>query len=274
MGKNLDISFSLQYKLQRHYKTRCNFMKWGSFGPVHITSLVIAALLVVALYFALKKASRRVQIAVLGVLSFAGICAVIFDMVTWNSPIEYLPLHLCSLNALVLPFAVFTRNKALNNLLLVWSLGAIAALVVNTAQAEYELMSKVFFFYFFPHVTEFGIPILMFKLGLVKKDIRCIGSTMGITLGTYTVIHFINLWLNAYCIENQIVDWAGNIVQVNYMYSLVPVNPVFQLFWSVIPQPYWYMLMAFPLIFVYLLIVYSGQLRELIRSWKHKEVKE
>ena len=245
-------------------------MKWGSFGPVHLTSLAVAALLIVALYFCLKKASQRAQTAVLGVLSFAGIAAVAFDFFTWNSPLEYLPLHLCSLNALVLPIAVFTRNKALNNLLLVWSLGAVAALVVNTAQAEYELFSGVFFFYYTPHVVEFGIPILMFKLGLAKKDIRCIGSTMAITLVTYTIVHFINLWLNDYCIREQILDWAGNVVQVNYMYSLVPVNPVFQLFWSIIPHPYWYMFLVFPIILVYLLIVYSRQLREVIQNRKKK----
>jgi len=110
-------------------------MKWGSFGLVHLTSL-----------------------------------AMVFNLVNWGSPLEYLPLHLCSLNALVLPFAVFTRNKTLGNLLLLWSLGALAAVVVNTAQADFEVFSATFCFYFFPHVLEFGIPILLFKLGLVEKD--------------------------------------------------------------------------------------------------------
>lgn len=52
----------------------------------------------------------------------------------WGSPYEYLPLHLCSLTALVLPVAVFTT---LGNLLLLWLLGAVMALVVNTAQANF-----------------------------------------------------------------------------------------------------------------------------------------
>jgi riboflavin transporter FmnP len=61
---------------------------------------------------------------------------------------------------MVLPIAVFTRNKALHNLLLLWSLGAVMALVVNTAQANFEIFSKTFGFYFFPHLLEFGIPIM------------------------------------------------------------------------------------------------------------------
>lgn len=243
-------------------------MTWGSFGAIHLGSLAVAAALLVALYFILKNASQKVQVAVLGVLSFSGIAAIIFNLVSWNSPLEYLPLHLCSMNALVLPFAVFTRSKTLNNLLLVWSLGALAALVVNTAQADFVLFSDVFCFYFFPHVLEFGIPILMFSLGLVKKDIRCIFSTLGITIVVYTLIHLLNVWLNDYCQANQILDYAGNVIQVNYMYSISPANPVLQLFWSFIPHPYWYMFLIFPIVIVYQLGIYARQVKALLTKKK------
>lgn len=235
-------------------------MKWGSFGAVHFASLAVAAALSVGLYFLLKKASMRVKTAVLGVLSFSGIAAIIFNLVTWNSPLEYLPFHLCSLNALVLPVAVFSRNKNLSNLLLLWSLGALAALVVNTAQAEFVLMSPTFCFYFFPHVLEFAIPILLFKLDMVKKDPKCIVSTLSITVVSYTLIHFINLWLNGYCAANQLLNSAGEIITVNYMYSLVPENPLLALFYSIIPHSYWYMYLIFPIVGVYLLIVYLPQI--------------
>lgn len=235
-------------------------MKWGSFGPVHIGSLVLAAAMIVVIYFALRKASRGVQTAVLGVLSFSGLAAVIFNLVTWGSPVEYLPLHLCSLNAMLLPIVVFTRNKHLGNLLLVWCLGALAALVVNTAQAEYELMSSTFVFYFFPHVLEFGIPILLFKLGLIQKDPKCILSTIVITMVIYTGIHLCNVGLNAYLTANNVLDYAGNLIQVNYMYSIRPENPLLALFYQIIPYPYWYMYMIIPILVVYLIIVYLPQI--------------
>ena len=82
-------------------------MLWGSFGLVHLISLALGAGMVVGLYFLLKGKSERVQLAVLGVLSFAGIGAIIFNLVTWGSPWEYLPLHLCSLSAMVLPLIKF-----------------------------------------------------------------------------------------------------------------------------------------------------------------------
>jgi uncharacterized membrane protein YwaF len=234
-------------------------MKWGTFGPVHILSLLVGAGLLVGLYFILKNRSQRVQILVLGILSFAGISSDIYNMLAWGSPLEYLPLHLCSLNALLLPIAVFTRSKILSNLLLVWSLGAAAALLLNQAAAEATLFSIPFCTYYFAHLADLGIPILLFKLHLTKKDPRCILSTIGITMGVYTLIHFLNLGLNALFAQNGIMS-GDALLQVNYMYSLAQENPLLQVFYSIIPAPYWYMYMIVPILVVYLLIVYAPQL--------------
>ena len=242
-------------------------MLWGSFGIVHIASLLISVGIIVGLYFLLKRFSQKVQIIVLGVLSFSGIVAIIYNLVTWGSPLEYLPLHLCSLNALILPIAVFTKNKVLNNILLLWLFGALLALIINTAQANYEIFSWTFVIYYFPHTLEAGIPILMFELKLVKKDVKCILTTVLITLGVFTVIHFINLGINAYCIDNNILDYAGNVIQVNYMYSIYPENPVLQLFYNIVPAPYWYMLLSMIIVAVYLGCVY---LKEIIAFIKEK----
>ena len=243
-------------------------MKWGSYGPIHLLSLAFAAAAVIGLYFILKNRSMMVKTIVLGILSFSGIAAIIFNLVDWNSPLEYLPLHLCSINALLLPIVVFTRNKQLGNLLLVWCLGALAALVVNQAQADFVVFSATFNFYFFPHVLEFGIPILLFKLKLVELDYKCIGSTLLLTILIYTGIHLCNGGLNAYCEANQILNSAGEVINVNYMYSLVPENPLLALFYQWVPYEYWYLYLIFPIVLVYLVIVYSGQILRAIKAKK------
>ena len=158
-------------------------MTWGFFSITHIISLILAVGIIVALYFVLRKLKDSNKIIVLSILSFSGIAAIVFNLIAWNSPLEYLPLHLCSLNALILPIAVITRKKVLNNLLLLWSIGALFALIINTSVADAEIFSLTFLFYYFPHVFELGIPILMFLLKLTKKDVKCIYSTIGITLG-------------------------------------------------------------------------------------------
>ncbi|MBO4983410.1 MAG: YwaF family protein [Clostridia bacterium] len=247
-------------------------MTWGFFSIGHIISLILAIGIIASLYFALKKASERIKITVLGILSFAGIGAIIYNLIVWNSPLEYLPLHLCSLNAMVLPFAVFTRNKTLNNLLLLWSIGALFALVINVSVSSVEIFSWTFVFYYFPHVLELGIPILMFLLGLAKKDVKCIISTVGITIGAYTVIHLINLWINSYAIKNNIVDWAGNVIKVNYMYSIYPDNPLLNLFYSIIPHQYWYMYLAVLVVILYLGLIYLNDIIALIKNKRNATV--
>lgn len=242
-------------------------MIWGTFSLTHIITMVLAAAMLTGLYFALRNASQKVQTGVLGALSFLGIAAIIYEFTAKGAPLANLPLHLCSINAMLLPIVVFTRNKTLGNLLLVWCLGALAALVLNYDMTNAKLFSWDVFFYYFPHVVEFGIPILLVALGHVKKDPRCIVSTMAISMGIYTVVHFINLGINAYAQTNSI-SYGGGIFQANYMFSLRPNNPLVDLFYSMIPYRYWYMYLVLPIVFVYLLIIYSP---ELYRHFKKKK---
>ena len=243
-------------------------MVWGSFGIVHIASLVFAVGMMVGLYFILKNRTQKTQIITLFILSLSGIAAIIFNLIRWGSPIEYLPFHMCSITAMLLPISILVRRRALSNLLLIWLLGAIIALVLNSQQASYELLSDTFFFYFFPHVFEAGIPILMFKLKLWKKDYRAIPSSIALTWIIYTVVHFINLGLNHYVEVKGLVDWAGNPIFLNYMYSLKPVVPFMELFWKVIPHEYFYLAFAIPILVVYLGIIY---LPEIIKAIKEKK---
>ena len=247
-------------------------MTWGTFGIVHIITIILTPLLNIALYFALKGRSRRTQMIVLGILSFSGIAAILFNLLTWGSPLEYLPLHLCSLNALVLPFAVLLRSEKRGNLLLLWSLGALFAIIINDASADFKLLSWTFVFYYFPHVLELGIPILLMKLGLVKLKAKCVISTIIITMASYTVIHFINVLVNSYCLKGGVTNPSGEIIQVNYMFSITPANPLLQLFYSIIPYEYWYMYLVVPVMAVYLGVIYG--VHWLITRKKNKAVAE
>lgn len=235
-------------------------MQWGFMTPAHIATLVAAAMMIVGLYYILRNRSQRVQTAVLAVLSLWGVAAIVFNLVRWGSPIEYLPLHLCSINAILLPFAVISRNKTLGNLLLVWCLGALAALLLNHEMMTTTLFSEAFIFYYFPHVFEFGIPVLLFKLKLIEKDARCIGSTLSLTMLIYTFVHLCNKLINAWCAS------VGNGIRVNYMFSVSATNPVIALFHRLVPYEYWYMYLVVPIVALYLVAVYAPQLWQLYRT--------
>lgn len=235
-------------------------MMWDMFGPVHIVSLVLAAIIIAALYFVLRKCSEKVQTNVLFVLSFWGIAAILWDLIWGDCLLENLPLHLCSVNAMLLPITVKTKNKRLGNLLLLWCLGALIALLLPYDLQEEPVVAWHSFFYFFPHVVEFGIPLLLIWLGHIKKDWRCIGSTMLVTLVIYTGIHFINTAINSYCLAHQVLNAQGNIISVNYIFTQYPNNGLVELFYKVIPVPYWYMFLAFPIILIYLVALYVPQI--------------
>lgn len=243
-------------------------MQWGFFSVTHIITLLLVPVFTLGLHYGLKRVSAKVQTAVLGCLSFLGIASVIYNLVAWGVPLENLPLHLCSFNAVVLPIVVFTKNKRLGNMLLLWCLGALAALVLNTEMAETALLGWPFFFYYWPHVVEFIIPILLVSLGHIKKDPKCILSTVVITMGLYTVVHFINLGLNAYFAANNVLNASGEVIVANYMYSIAPNNPLAALFQKIIPGYYWHMYLAVPILVMYLLIVYAP---EIIKYCKKKK---
>jgi hypothetical protein len=59
-----------------HKNQRRSLMTWGTFGVVHIITIIMTAVLNIALYFALKYCSQRTQWIVLGILSFAGMAAM------------------------------------------------------------------------------------------------------------------------------------------------------------------------------------------------------
>ena len=244
-------------------------MLWGApFQTVHLITLAIAAAMIVGFYFLLKYLPERVRYICMLVLSCSGLVAIVYNLIAWGSPLEYLPFHMCSIAAILLPVAVITRNRYVGNLLLVWCLGSILALVFTDAQAGYEIPSASFFIYYVPHVFEFAVAIYLFAFGYVKKDYKCIPVTVGVTVGIYTVVHFINLALNHYCAVHNVVDYAGNVLTFNYMFSMEPTTSIFNLFWSIIPCKYWYMYVAVVILVVYLVVLYLPQIIRAVRERK------
>ncbi len=247
-------------------------LKWGSFTPLHIATLIISVCMIVALYFILKHKSEKTQKIVLFVLSLTAPAAVIYNILVWGTQstiLEYLPLHLCSINAILLPFLVWRKSNFLGNLLPVYSVGAIAALVFNTFQAEYAIFDHVFVMYYFPHTFEFGIPILMLALGLVQIKPKYILPCIVTTFVMYTGIHFSNLFLNQYLAANQFLDSAGNLIRVNYMYSLDPMgNPALVFFWNILPYEYFYMLITLPIFAIVYTLMNLGNIIRAIKKRK------
>ena len=231
-------------------------MTWGTFSIEHFISLIISILMILTLYFFLKNKKDKTKIIVLLVFSSFGIWANFYNLLKWGSPIEYLPLHMCNITAFLIPIVLITKNKYIANLLVLWSVGALIALIFNHEASNFILFTPTFLQYYLSHTFEFGIPILIFALKIIPLDRKTIPYTILITLIIYTVVHLINLSLNRYILINDIKDNNGNLIQVNYMFSIYPSNPGLQFLYNIIPAPYFYLLLMLPIFLIYLLIIY------------------
>lgn len=157
---------------------------------------------------------------------------------------------------MILPIVVLSKNKVLGNCLALWALGALMALLLNNGVANFDVFTWTFFWYYFPHVVEFGLPFILIKFGYIDLKAKYIATTILITMICYTGAHLANVYLNAYFEANDIRDYLGNVVTVNYMFSMFQTNPVLELFYSIIPVPYWYMYLVVPVFAVYLTPLY------------------
>ena len=253
-------------------------LQWGSFTPTHLISLVIAVLIPIGLHFLLRRRSARTQITVLFILSLLGPVSLAYDIIVWgipSTPLQYLPLHMCSYNALLTPVLILTKNRFLGNLVPLFSVGAAIALIFNSIQAEYSIFSFVFLLYYLSHTFGASLPFLMFSLGHIKAHPKYILPSTAATLGIYTISHFANLLINNYLASVNFLDWAGELIQVNYMFSIHPQgNPLLLLFWSVIPHSYFYMLLAIPIAAAYFVLLNLPFILKWAREKKHGKKEE
>ena len=226
-------------------------LQWGTFTPQHFISLLASALIAFGLHFLLRGQSEKTKTSVLFCLSLIGPLALLHDLY-WGlqtTVLVYLPLHMCSYNALLTPVLIKTKNQFLGNLIPLFGVGAALSLIFNSVQAEYTVMSFTFVFHFLSHTLGWCLPILMFSLKLVRPNPKYILPCVGATFGLYTLSHIANLIINPILQASGIVDYLGNPYFANYMFSLSHEgNPALAFFWSLIPHPYFYMFAALPII--------------------------
>ena len=98
---------------------------------------------------------------------------------------------------------------------------------------------------------------------------------MGINLVLYTLVYFCNVGLNRYFVQNDIRDYKGDLIQVNYMFSICgknEINPLVIFLHRIIPFNYWHMYLAAPVILLYLGSIYY--VHYLVDKHKQKKLED
>lgn len=220
-------------------------MEWGFFTIQHIITILLTFAFTIIMYFVLKQFKSETSDKVLFILSFLGYVGIIGNLIIGGietSVLYKLPLHLCSWNALLLPFAVKTKNSKLCTALSVWSIGALIAIVLNDEAIGYKLFGIKFAIYYFPHVVEFAIPLLMLFLNKFSVKKVDIGFSIILTAMVYSIAY----------VGSEIICYYG--YSVNYLFTMGPTNFVTDFFYKLLPYKYFYMYTTFPII----LLLYIG----------------
>ena len=226
----------------------------GFLGKAHLISLCLFAVFTLALYKFLRRRTKVCRRAVLTVLSFAGIPSIVWYPIYFGDLLRFLPLELCSYTAILLPVAVLTGNRKLNNLLLLWSVGAFSAILLNPLETSWSPNETEFWMFYVPHVVETAVPPLTFALGLSRKDPRCIPFTVGCTFAAYSFSHVCNQLINSHYVR------IGSEYRVNYMFAEWPENPVLDACWKILPGSYRYVFVMTPFIVLFLIIIYLPEI--------------
>lgn len=231
-------------------------MIWGTFTDTHIATLAFAFFFIILIHLVLVNKSRKTQILSLFLISFIAIAGVAYQVLSSEDPMKNLPLDLSSLAALLLPFAVLTRQKWCCNLLLLWPLQSFINLVFNQDKAHLDVFSFEFTVYFLTNLLTFAIPIILFWLKLVRRDYKYMKKSIVITAVVYTAVHFYNIA-------------SGS----NYLYSVSPDgNELLSFFYTFVPS-YWYMYLMIPIFILYLGQWYLPELLDHRRKTKRLRMK-
>lgn len=162
-----------------------------------------------------------------------------------------LPLQLCNLAVFLIPAALLTKKAVLMDFVFyICGLGALVAILIPGSDYSETYSMMTISFYVF-HFSIFLIPLLnsMWGFHSLKPSRKSALNLTGLVLVISGALHLLNLFLN-------------NVMHVpaNYFFTMkdlaAPINPAFALFASWIPFDYFYLIVALPILYLYMGVIY------------------
>ncbi len=216
--------------------------------------LITLVLVVVILWF-FKNQSQDRRYKFLFFLAL--INAIAYGVNWWffylrsDNILTLLPLQLCNLAVFLIPAALLTKKPVLMDFVFfICGLGALVAILIpgSDYSETYSMMTSSFYVF---HVSIFLIPFFSSVWGFhslqpsIKSAIRL--SIMVLIISGS--LHLFNLFLN-----------TVYAIPANYFFTMrtlaSAMNPAFALFASWIPFDYFYLIVAFPILYLYMILIY------------------
>lgn len=159
-----------------------------------------------------------------------------------------LPLHLCNVNMILLPIAVFTKKKPLLGFcFFVGPLGAIMALTMpGLGFSGYSILLPRMIGYYGTHFMVVILGLSLVTLGLYSPRFKDIPTIVLATIGIAFIAFVISLALRITELNTH----------ANYFFSIeTEDNPILDMLYSKIPIPFVYLLPTSIILFVYMMII-------------------
>lgn len=225
------------------------------FNLVHIIVLLITVIVTVVLSLILRKKDQKFKDRfVIGLAIFNILFFIIYKIWLANdntyegfSIWKELPLQLCNINMFLIPIGVYKKNKYLLTFsFYIAPLGALMALLfpdINFINNNIFMLRNIGFYG--THIIIFAMGMILAPLGYVEPKIKNIPvlliSAAVLSLGAFLI--------------NLLLTWITK-VEVNYFYAMNPSGiSILELFWSLIPIKYLYLLPATLILSAYVGIV-------------------
>ncbi|MCL2702106.1 MAG: YwaF family protein [Defluviitaleaceae bacterium] len=214
-----------------------------AFNLMHILAFTaIPGICYLALNFALKKSNeKRLRNNLLLICCFNALLYLSYKIVQARDPaydfdiFMNLPLHFCNINLILLPLAIFTRNKHLMAYQFYFGtvLAALALVTVDPAFRSRPLFEFTSIVYFYYHSMLAVIPVMLVRFKLYTPSFKVIWQPAAVLTALTFIIHVVNIVLRT----------SGIAPESNYFFTYGLKGDFFtELFWRILPYEFFFLL--------------------------------
>lgn len=162
-----------------------------------------------------------------------------------------LPLHLCNINMLIIPIAVWRKNRSLMSFsFFLAPLGALMALLMPSAGFEgYSILLPKMLGFYGTHFMVLIEGLALATFGLYRPKFKDLPKTLLTVLIVAFCIFLIDVFIRT----------SGLNPKANYFFAMeTEGNPVLNIFHNLIPVPFLYLIPCLAVLGVYMSIVTFG----------------
>jgi len=228
-------------------------------SPLNITHILVIIIMPVIIFAVIhfllsKREEKAKEYALLFICAFSAGLYIVYKFAQAADPnfdfdlFTNLPLHFCNINLILIPLAIFTKNKTLKAYQVYFGtpLAGLALLTIYPAFIGTSILQFTTFVYFFYHSMLFVLPFALISLKLFAPSYKNIWQPTLMLIALTFVMHMVNVIFRA----------TGLSLVANYFFTFGLEGDFFtELLWRIVPFNLFFLLPSLLLFAPYILII-------------------